>query len=76
MKKEKHELSVEIKGRTYKGYRIVEWTSTGEMHQLIHYQMQYSRKDIRKYKPGQEEIMESVSRLIFEDLVKEAGEVK
>lgn len=76
MKKEKHELSIEIKGRTYKGYRIIEWTKSGEMHQLIQYKIPYTRKDLRSYKPGHEKIMESVARMILEDLVREAGEGK
>ena len=76
MKKERHELSIEIKGRTYTGYRIVEWTKTGDMYQLIYYRDHLSYKDIRKYKPGHEKTMESVAKLILEQLVSAAGEFK
>jgi hypothetical protein len=76
VKKERIELSIELKGRTYKGYRIIEYQNDGVMTQLIHYKMQHSRKDVRSYKPGHEKIMENVARSIFEDLVREEKEGK
>jgi len=74
--KERIELSIQIKGRTYKGYRIIEYQNNGEMTQLIHYKMQHARKDVRSYRPGHEKIMENVARSIFEDLVREEKEAK
>jgi len=73
MKKEKRELSIEFNGKTYKGYRIIKWADSGNMNQLIHYKMFYTRKDLCNYKPGQEKMMENVARMIMEDLVREAG---
>lgn len=72
MRKERHVLTVEIKGRKYDGYRIIEQQNNGEMSQLIQYKMRHALKDLRRYKPGQEKIMESVARMILEDLVRES----
>lgn len=75
MKKERHELSIEIKGRIYKGYRIIEWKDSGEIRQLIHYRMQQTRHDPRRYKPGNEKTMESVAKLILQQLIEESGDI-
>jgi len=73
MNKERHKLTIEINGKPYEGHRIIVWNNLGEMTQIIYYQMKYSRKDLRRYKPGHEKVMESVARMILEDLVIEVG---
>ena len=65
---DRSEISTEIKGRVYKGYRVVKGSRA--IFQTIYFEDK-NRDDDHRYKPGEENTMESIAILILGELVRE-----